>query len=83
MPIAVSVWDGLSRERGNKRGLTTWYSLSVEPEVIPSPLGPMVQTALFILAIELALIAWVRWRYRTRTRQEPGRGPTEPAVTGA
>ena len=56
MPIAFSVWDGLSRERGNRRGLTVWYSLYVEPEVVPSPVGPMVQTALLILAIELAVI---------------------------
>jgi hypothetical protein len=60
-----------------------WYSLYVEPEVIPSPVGPMVKTALIILAIELALIGWVRSRYRTRTREQPGGGPTQPAVTGA
>ena len=37
MPIAFSVWDGFSRERGNRRGLTLWYSLYVEPEVVPRP----------------------------------------------
>ena len=26
MPIAFSVWDGFSRERGNRRGLTVWQS---------------------------------------------------------
>ena len=26
LPIAFSVWDGFSRERGNRRGLTAWYS---------------------------------------------------------
>ena len=25
LPIAFSVWDGFSRERGNRRGLTAWY----------------------------------------------------------
>ena len=49
MPIAFSVWDGFSRERGNRRGLTVWYSLYVEPEVVPSAVGPMVRTALLIL----------------------------------
>ena len=63
MPIAFSVWDGFSRERGNRRGLTVWYSLYVEPEVVPSAVGPMVRTALIILAIELAVIGWVRRRY--------------------
>jgi len=62
MPVALSVWDGAARERGNRRGLTVWYSLYVEPEVVPSPVGPMIKTALFILAIELAVIGWVRWR---------------------
>ncbi len=69
LPIAFSVWDGLSRERGNRRGLTIWYSLYLEPEVVPSAFGPMVKTALFILAIELAVIGWVRWRYRARRQQ--------------
>ena len=70
MPIAFSVWDGFSRERGNRRGLTVWYSLYVEPEVVPSAVGPMVRTALLILAIELVVIGWVRWRYRSRARDE-------------
>ena len=62
MPIAFSVWDGFSHERGNKRGLTVWYSLYMEPEVVPSPVGPMVRTALIILVIELAVVGWVRRR---------------------
>jgi hypothetical protein len=72
MPVAFSVWDGFSRERGNRRGLTAWYSLYVEPEVVPSATGPMVRTALFILAFELAIIAWVRRRYNARAREELG-----------
>jgi mono/diheme cytochrome c family protein len=71
LPIAISVWDGLSRERGNRRGLTLWNSIYVEPEVVPSPAGPMAKTALSILAIEVALIWWVRRRYGSR----------QPAVT--
>jgi mono/diheme cytochrome c family protein len=68
LPIAISVWDGFSRERGNRRGLTTWQSIYVEPEEVPSAAGPMVRTALFILAFELAVIGWVRWRYGSRAR---------------
>jgi cytochrome c len=82
MPVAFSVWDGFSRERGNRRGLTTWYSLYVEPQVVPSAVGPMVKTALFILAIELVVVGWVRSRYRSRARGEFGE-PSHPAATSA
>jgi mono/diheme cytochrome c family protein len=81
MPVAFSVWDGFSRERGNRRGLTVWYSLYLEPEVVPSAVGPMIRTALVILAIELIVIGWVRWRYGPRTREERGGGRTQQAAT--
>ncbi|MGE0702515.1 MAG: c-type cytochrome [Vicinamibacterales bacterium] len=70
MPVAFSVWDGFSRERGSKRGLTVWYSLYVEPEVVQSAVGPMINTALVILALELIVIGWVRWRYAPRPGAE-------------
>jgi mono/diheme cytochrome c family protein len=80
LPIAFSIWDGFSRERGNRRGLTTWYSVYVEPQVVPSAVGPMLRTALLILGLELALIGWVRWRYGAGTRGELGQ---KPAATNA
>ncbi len=83
LPVAFSVWDGFSRERGNRRGLTAWYSIYVEPEVVPSAVGPMVQTALFILVIELALIGWVRWRNGSRARTELGDEPSQLTATRA
>jgi mono/diheme cytochrome c family protein len=72
LPIAFSVWDGFSRERGSRRGLSTWYSVYVEPLNVPSAVGPMIRTALFILAIELVVIGWVRWRHASRSRRELG-----------
>jgi hypothetical protein len=75
MPIAISVWDGFSRDRGNKRGLTLWNSVYVEPEVVPSAAGPMIRTALIIGAIELILIGWVRSRY-SRAREAIAPPPT-------
>ena len=83
MPVAFSVWDGLSRERGNRRGLTAWYSLYLEPEVVASAVGPMVRIVLLILAIELAVIVWVRRRYGSGVREEPGGEPRLPATTRA
>lgn len=82
MPIAFSVWDGVSRERGNRRGLSVWYSLYLEPEAVPSVIGPMIETALVILAIELMVIGWVRWRYGSRAREARGGQPTQqPAAS--
>jgi mono/diheme cytochrome c family protein len=79
MPIAFSVWDGFSRERGNRRGLTVWYSLYIEPEAVPSAVGPMMRIALLILAIELVVIGWVRrWHLGSRAH-----GTSEPAATRA
>ncbi len=80
LPIAFSVWDGFSRERGNKRGLTVWHSLYLEPEDVPSAVGPMARTALLILAFELAVIGWVRWRYGSRARREI-EGRQQPATS--
>jgi mono/diheme cytochrome c family protein len=71
MPIAFSVWDGFSRERGSRRGLSQWYSLYVEPEDVPSAVGPMIRTALFLLVIELAVIGWVR---RQKRKKQPAMG---------
>jgi hypothetical protein len=81
VPVAFSVWDGFSRERGNRRGLTSWYSIYLEPEVVPSATGPMIRTALVILVIELALIAWVRSRQRSRRREELGGASGEQPAT--
>ena len=83
MPVAFSVWDGFSRERGNRRGLTVWYDVYVEPAAVPSVVGPMVKTALFILAIELVVIAWVRRRYASRDHGKVSGDPRQPAPTSA
>jgi mono/diheme cytochrome c family protein len=80
MPIAFSVWDGFTRERGNRRGLTSWYSIYVEPEETASAAGPMVQTAAVILVLELIVIGLVRRRHGSR-HEEPGGEPGEQAAT--
>jgi mono/diheme cytochrome c family protein len=83
MPIAFSVWDGFSRERGNRRGLTVWESVYIEPEVVPSPIGPMLRTALLLLLAELAIIGWVRRRNGSRARADLGGEPMHPSATRA
>jgi mono/diheme cytochrome c family protein len=73
MPVAFSVWDGFSRERGKRRALSLWYSIYVESEVVPSALGPILRTVLLILAIELVVIGLVR-----RSRARGHLGPPSP-----
>ncbi len=68
VPIAFSVWDGGSKERGNKRGLTQWSSLYVEPQVVVSPVGPAIKMGLLVFGLELLLIFWVR-RSRSRAKE--------------
>ncbi len=82
-PIAFSVWDGFSRERGNRRGLTVWHSLYVEPEAVQSGVGPMVRIALLVLALELIVIGWVRRRNNSRSRGGLGDAPGQTAATNA
>lgn len=64
VPVAFTIWDGHQRERGNRRGLTQWMYLYTMPKVTPSPLWPMLRSALAVLAIEIGLVVWVRRRQR-------------------
>jgi len=65
VPIAFSVWDGTARERGNRRGLTQWFYVYVEPRQHPSVVGPMARSALGVLVAELLLLLWIRRKART------------------
>ncbi len=69
VPLAFSVWDGASRERGNKRALTNWWTLYLSPGEPPSPKGQMAKWAGLTLALELAFIGWARRRSRRRDPQ--------------
>jgi mono/diheme cytochrome c family protein len=64
VPIAVTVWDGFHHERGDLRGLTRWFHVYVPPLEAPSPVGPMLRTALVVLALELLVVFSVRRRHR-------------------
>jgi mono/diheme cytochrome c family protein len=64
LPIAFSVWDGLSRERGNKRGLTTWWTVYLSPGEKPSPVREMAKWAGMALVLEMIFIGWARRRAR-------------------
>lgn len=83
VPIAFSVWDGFQAERGNRRGLTRWFSVYVEPKERPPVVGPMLRAALIVLVVELLILFFVRRRKRGSS---PGTVPQEgapPAVQQA
>lgn len=67
VPIAFTTWDGFNKERGNKRGLTSWYSLYMEPRDKPSPAGPMLQTGFVILLILVGIVFGVRRKQKKPT----------------
>ncbi len=69
VPLAFSVWDGFSRERGNKRALTSWWTLYHSPGEQQSPRGQMAKWASLTLALELAFVGWARRRTRRRDPQ--------------
>jgi len=64
VPLAFSVWDGFNRERGNKRGLTSWYHVYIAPMETASALGPMLLYGLGTLLFGLGLVAFTRRKYR-------------------
>ncbi|MEP7009371.1 MAG: c-type cytochrome [Acidobacteriota bacterium] len=70
VPVAFSVWDGYSRERGSKRGLTQWMYLYTMPQEAPSPIVPMIEAAVAVLGIEILLVLWVRRRQRASQNGE-------------
>lgn len=64
LPIAFSVWDGLARERGNKRGLTNWWTVYLSPGEKPSPAREMTKWAGLAFVLEVVFIGWARRRAR-------------------
>lgn len=63
VPIAFSVWDGFSRERGSRRGLTTWYYLYVDVAEKPSPVLPMMAWGFTTLLLGLGTTFLVRRKF--------------------
>ena len=64
IPIAFSVWDGFNKERGNKRGISSWYYLYLEPARQTSVAIPMLKWGLLTLLLELGLIYTVRRNHK-------------------
>jgi len=78
VPVAFTVWDGFNRERGNKRALSAWQYVYVQPRKRPSPVGPIARASLAVLAAELLVVGWVR---RRKNKNEPERDFAPPVTT--
>ncbi len=67
-PIAFSVWDGLTGETGNTRGVTSWYSLYLKPAHTGNPWAPASKRAAAALILELGIVWLVRKRLARGTK---------------
>jgi len=63
IPIAFSVWDGFSRERGNRRGVTSWFNLYVEPADSGSPILSMLILSLLTLMAGIVATIRLQWKF--------------------
>jgi hypothetical protein len=62
VPIAFSIWDGWSGDRGNRRSVTSWYHLYLEPARAESKLAPIAASGALVLLLEMGVIGAVRRR---------------------
>lgn len=63
VPVAFSIWDGFNEERGNRRGITSWYHVYVEPVEQPSVAMPMLRAVGLTLLVLLSVVGIVRWKH--------------------
>jgi hypothetical protein len=66
VPVAFSLWDGMNLERGNRRGVTSWYHVYLKPARTESKAIPVAGYGLGTLLAEVVVIQLVRRRTRTR-----------------
>ncbi len=76
VPVAFSIWDGFAGERGNKRGVTSWYHLYLQPLREDSKAIPVAGYGILALLVELVVIQVVRKRNGASPRRH---GETEVA----
>ncbi len=71
VPVAFSLWDGFNKERGNKRGLSSWYYLYLEPAEEEWSILPTLQWGLATLLVQFAIVYGVRRKYANHAGQGP------------
>ncbi len=63
VPIAFSVWDGFSRERGNRRGVTSWFHMYVQPANQGSPIASMLILGILTLMASVFATIRLQWKF--------------------
>ena len=69
LPIALSVWAGHAGETGNRRGITSWYHLYLDPPDTGAAYKTAGGMAVMTLVVELLVVAGVRRSQRNREPQ--------------
>lgn len=64
IPVTFSVWDGFYKERGNKRGIASWYYVYLEAMEQESPVGPMLAYGLLTLLLSVGVVGVMRWKFK-------------------
>jgi len=64
VPIAFSIWDGFNNERGNKRGISSWYYLYLEPVEVKSAMIPVFSYGVLLFFMEIGIIYWIRRKFK-------------------
>jgi hypothetical protein len=67
-PIAFSVWDGFGGETGERRGVTSWYTLYLKPSDSGNAYPAAAGKAIAVIAIEALIVLWARRGLRARAR---------------
>ena len=78
VPIAFSVWDGTARERGNRRALSQWAYVYLQPREKPSAVVPVTTAVVLTLLVELLALAWLRRRGRSGAAAPAASSPVRP-----
>jgi DMSO reductase family type II enzyme heme b subunit len=64
LPIAFNIWDGSRGEVGNRRNLSTWYWLQLEPPIPPNQKYVAPTSFGISLFFMIGLVLWVQRRRR-------------------
>jgi cytochrome c len=67
-PIAFSVWDGFGGETGDRRGVTSWYTLYLKPSASGKAYPAAAGKALAVIAAEALIVLWARRALRAKAR---------------